>query len=93
MLTEPVFRHLPVPLSLFFTFSFVSFPSDIDDFLVEEVKGPASFTCESGKGCSFSEPAMNNLINDIFGDKSITLDCNSGECLRRDEVPGYQVSF
>jgi hypothetical protein len=33
---------------------------------------------------------MNQLINDIFGDKAITLDCDSGECLHRAEVPGYK---
>ena len=65
-------------------------PTDIDDFLAEEVKGPGSFECESGKGCSFREPAMNQLINDIFGDKSITLDCDSGECLHYTQVPGYK---
>lgn len=62
---------------------------DIDDFLNEEVKGPGSFSCATGRGCSFSEPAMNQLINDIFGDKSITLDCDSGECLHYTQVPGY----
>ncbi|WWC87386.1 uncharacterized protein L201_002275 [Kwoniella dendrophila CBS 6074] len=62
---------------------------NIDDFLSEEVKGPGSFNCVSGKGCSFEEPAMNQLINDIFGDKSITLDCESGECLHYTQVPGY----
>lgn len=34
---------------------------------------------------------MNNLINDIFGDKSITVDCESGECLHKAQVPGYTV--
>jgi len=57
--------------------------------LSEEVKGPGSFNCVSGKGCSFEEPAMNQLINDIFGDASITLDCDSGECLHYSQVPGY----
>lgn len=65
--------------------------ADIDDFLSEEVKGPATFQCNSGKGCSFEEPAMNGLINDIFGDKSITLDCDAGECLHYTQVPGYEV--
>ncbi|EAL20193.1 hypothetical protein CNBF0050 [Cryptococcus deneoformans B-3501A] len=64
---------------------------NIDDFLSEEVKGPGSFSCSAGRGCSFSEPAMNQLINDIFGDKSITLDCESGECLHYTQVPGYVV--
>jgi hypothetical protein len=65
---------------------------DIDDFLTEEVKGPATFACSTGKGCAFEEPAMNQLINDIFGDNSITLDCESGECLHYTQVPGYVVS-
>ncbi|KAL7420171.1 FAD-dependent urate hydroxylase [Cryptotrichosporon argae] len=63
---------------------------NIDDFLAEEVKGPASFNCVSGKGCTFEEPAMNQLINDVFGDHAITLDCESGECLHTSLVPGYQ---
>lgn len=56
---------------------------DISDFLVEEIKGPASFTTTSTEGGSakdgsfFSEPAMDNLISSVFGDKSITLNCNS----------------
>lgn len=62
---------------------------DIDDFLAEEVKGPASFDCVSGKGCTFEEPAMNSLINDVFGDRAIYLDCESGECLHYTQVPGY----
>lgn len=32
---------------------------------------------------------MNNLINDVFGDPAIFLDCDSGECLHRSQVPGY----
>lgn len=62
---------------------------NIDDFLTEEVRGPGSFNCVSGKGCTFEEPAMNKLINDIFGDSSITLDCESGECVHYSQVPGY----
>ncbi|KAF9074158.1 hypothetical protein BDP27DRAFT_1444427 [Rhodocollybia butyracea] len=75
---------------------------DISDFLTEEIKGPASFTCTTGKSgsdptfggdiaddCQFSEAAMNQLINDIFGDPYITLNCNGGECLHYSQVPGY----
>ncbi|KAG9034933.1 hypothetical protein FRB95_012349 [Tulasnella sp. JGI-2019a] len=62
---------------------------DIGEFLTEEIKGPASFDCTTGKGCQFKEPAMNQLINDIFGDPYITLDCDSGECLHYTQVPGY----
>lgn len=35
---------------------------------------------------------MNNLINDIFGDPFITLECESGECMYPSMVPGYVVS-
>ena len=34
---------------------------------------------------------MNQLINDIFGDSYITLDCKSGECMHVSEVPGFVV--
>ncbi|KAH0559401.1 hypothetical protein GP486_004086, partial [Trichoglossum hirsutum] len=69
---------------------------DISDFLKEEIKGPASFSCletdggSSADGCKFEEPAMNGLIKNVFGDESITLDCTFGECLYKTEVPGYQ---
>lgn len=68
---------------------------DIGDFLDQKIKGPASFSSLSTKGGSskdgskFEEPAMNDLIKSVFGDESITLNCNSGECLYRTEVPGY----
>lgn len=62
---------------------------DISDFLTEEIKGPAKFSCESGRGCKFEEPAMNQLITDIFGDPYITLNCEGGECLHYSQVPGY----
>ncbi|KAF8072240.1 hypothetical protein FPV67DRAFT_1484538 [Lyophyllum atratum] len=62
---------------------------DIGEFLTESIKGPASFSCKSGKGCKFEEPAMNDLIDSIFGDQYITLDCHGGECLHYSQVPGY----
>ncbi|KAF5359246.1 hypothetical protein D9756_003527 [Leucocoprinus leucothites] len=62
---------------------------DIGDFLKEEIRGPATFSCKSGKGCKFEEPAMNDLINSIFGDTYITLECQGGECLHYSQVPGY----
>lgn len=64
---------------------------DIDDFLSEELKGPAKFTCNSGQGCKFEEPAMNDLIDQVFGDVYIALTCDSGECLHYSQVPGYTV--
>lgn len=67
---------------------------DISDFLVEEIKGPGKFTCRTdGKGCKFDEPAMNNLINDIFGDGNIFLSCQAGECMHYSLVPGFVVSL
>ncbi|KAH9053006.1 hypothetical protein EDB83DRAFT_2395574 [Lactarius deliciosus] len=62
---------------------------DIGDFLTEEIKGPATFSCKTGAGCKFEEPAMNQLINDIFGDRYISLTCEGGECLHYSQVPGY----
>jgi hypothetical protein len=34
---------------------------------------------------------MNGLINDVFGDRAIFLDCEAGECLHSSQVPGYVV--
>lgn len=68
---------------------------DISDFLLGDIKGPASLTTirteggSSTDGSKFSEPAMNGLIKDVFGDESITLNCRSGECLYETDVPGY----
>ena len=68
---------------------------DIGDFLVKKIKGPASFTEQytygGGRkdGSRFEEPAMNKLISSIFGDEYISLQCRSGECLYKTEVPGY----
>ncbi|THC96466.1 hypothetical protein EYZ11_004057 [Aspergillus tanneri] len=68
---------------------------DIGDFLKESIQGPASFstvTTEGGSaedGSKFQEPAMNDLIKSVFGDESITLKCDSGECLYKTDVPGY----
>jgi ABC-type multidrug transport system ATPase subunit/ABC-type multidrug transport system permease subunit len=67
---------------------------DITDFLDEEIKGPATFDCLQQDGgvnqCAFDEPGMNELISSVFGDKSITLNCASGECLYETELPGYE---
>lgn len=63
---------------------------DIGDFLREEIKGPATFSCKSND-CKFEEPAMNSLIDQIFGDAYISLKCDGGECLHYSQVPGYVV--
>jgi len=66
---------------------------DLSEFLQVEIKGPATFQCDSSKPndqCFFSEPNMNNIITSIFGDETILLNCDSGECLHKSEVPGYQ---
>jgi hypothetical protein len=65
---------------------------NIGDFLKEEIRGPATFSCKTGAGCKFEEPAMNELIDTIFGDQYITLQCKGGECLHFSQVPGYVVS-
>ena len=68
---------------------------DIGDFLKETIKGPASLITtqteggSSTDGSKFDEPAMNELIKSVFGDESITLNCHSGECLYKTDVPGY----
>ncbi|PWN42701.1 hypothetical protein IE81DRAFT_119342 [Ceraceosorus guamensis] len=66
---------------------------DIGDFLQEEIKGPASMTCRSGREgkriCTFEEPGMSQLISDVFGDSAIFLSCDSGECVHYSQVPGY----
>jgi hypothetical protein len=63
---------------------------DIGEFLEQEIKGPAKFSCNSGN-CKFQEPAMNDLINQIFGDAYISVTCDGGECLHYSQVPGYVV--
>jgi ABC-type multidrug transport system ATPase subunit/ABC-type multidrug transport system permease subunit len=67
---------------------------DIGDFLDQEIKGPASFSCLQTNGgtnaCAFKEPQMDDLIQQMFGDRSITLSCQSGECLYETEVPGFE---
>lgn len=68
---------------------------DIGDFLDEEIKGPASLIQQHTyggapkDGSRFEEPAMNDLISQIFGDQYIEMQCRSGECLYETEVPGY----
>ncbi|KAI9270313.1 hypothetical protein EDC94DRAFT_512884 [Helicostylum pulchrum] len=61
---------------------------DLTDLLKDEIKGPASFKCV-GPHCVFSEPAMDGLISDVFGDASIFLDCGGGECLHYTMIPGF----
>lgn len=69
---------------------------DIGEFLEESIRGPASFSTLSTvdgsdkDGSKFQEPAMNDLIKSVFGDESITLNCQSGECLYKTDVPGYE---
>jgi hypothetical protein len=64
---------------------------DISDFLEEEIKGPVSFSCNTRSGCTFEEPAMNDLINSIFGKSYNTLQCQDRACLHYSQVPGYVV--
>ncbi|KAL4246441.1 ABC transporter domain-containing protein [Abortiporus biennis] len=62
---------------------------DIHEYFEDYIKGPATFECKTGSGCTFSEPAMNVLITTFFGDPYITLNCHGGECLHYSQVPGY----
>lgn len=65
---------------------------DISDFLTETIRGPGDFSCDLlAKDCKFSEPSMNDLIMSVFGDPSISLHCESGECLHYSEIPGYEL--
>jgi ABC-type multidrug transport system ATPase subunit/ABC-type multidrug transport system permease subunit len=65
---------------------------DISEFLTETIRGPGDFSCDVARGtCRFSEPAMNDLIELVFGDPHITLACASGECLHRLQIPGYDA--
>ena len=67
---------------------------DLSDFLSEEIKGPGAFReISTGPGQSssvFTEPAMDDMISNIFGDSSISLECTSGECLYKLDVPGFE---
>jgi len=67
---------------------------DITDFLDEAIKGPATFSCLQQHGgtndCKFKEPEMDKLIQQMFGDTSIFIDCKAGECLYETEIPGFE---
>ncbi|KAG0337411.1 hypothetical protein BG004_007662 [Podila humilis] len=63
---------------------------NIDDFLAEEIHGPADFVCSENNECTFEEPAMNELIMTMFGDPAIYLKCNAGECMHYTQVPGFK---
>lgn len=65
---------------------------DISEFLTETIRGPGQFSCDlKDKNCQFSEPSMNDLISSVFGDPYITLNCKSGECIHKSEIPGYDL--
>lgn len=64
---------------------------DITEWLQKSVKGPGDLECDEFGKCNFEEPAMNTLIQYVFGDKSIELQCDSSECLHYSQVPGYEL--
>jgi ABC-type multidrug transport system ATPase subunit len=72
--------------------------SDWFDDPEEGPNGPGTFVCEERydglhieRHCTFSEPHMNEVISQFFGDPSIQLSCpQSGECLHYSQVPGYK---
>ncbi|EJD51118.1 hypothetical protein AURDEDRAFT_159530 [Auricularia subglabra TFB-10046 SS5] len=63
---------------------------DLTDFFAEELKGPAKFTCAGTDDCKFEEDAMNGLIHMVFSDDYIQLKCQGGECLAREQLPGFK---
>ncbi|CAG8034580.1 unnamed protein product [Penicillium olsonii] len=66
---------------------------DLSDFLDQAIKGPATFDTKAtleGTKSVFSEPQMNGLIAGVFGDPSIFLSCDSGECVYKTDEPGYE---
>ncbi|KAJ6104696.1 ABC transporter G family member [Penicillium sp. IBT 18751x] len=66
---------------------------NLKDFLAQVIKGPATFITKAtaeGTKSVFSEPEMNKLISGVFGDPSILLSCDSGECLYKTNLPGYE---
>lgn len=66
---------------------------NLSDFLAQVIKGPATFSSKEtkeGTKSVFSEPEMNNLISGVFGDPSIFLSCDAGECLYKTSLPGYE---
>ncbi|KAJ7253434.1 hypothetical protein C8J57DRAFT_624645 [Mycena rebaudengoi] len=64
---------------------------DQSEFFQKEIKGPASFSCKTGAGCKFEGPGMDMLVSALYGDDSMTMDCDVGECLRRSQVPGSSL--
>jgi ABC-type multidrug transport system ATPase subunit len=64
----------------------------------EGPNGPGTFHCEDWRDengvqrtCTFSEPHMNEVIMQFFGDPSIQLSCpKAGECMHYTQVPGYK---
>lgn len=66
---------------------------DLSDFLDQLIKGPATFDTKAtleGTKSVFSEAQMNGLIAGVFGDPSIFLSCDSGECVYKTDEPGYE---
>ena len=57
---------------------------DISDFLKKKIKVPAWFSWKTRNRCQLEEPAIKNLIDQIFGD---ALQCKEGECLHYLQVP------
>lgn len=69
---------------------------DIGPLLRDNIKGPGILRTTSTKGGSpndgsiFSEPALDDLVSSVFGDDSIMLQCDQGECLYKTNVPGFE---
>lgn len=65
---------------------------NIKSILASRVKGPAELNCNTNSGeCSFKESYLRGLFRALLGNESISLQCDSSECLHYTEVPGYVV--
>ncbi|KAJ3188914.1 ATP-binding cassette sub- G member 2 [Gaertneriomyces sp. JEL0708] len=63
-------------------------PRGPSDFICLEKQTPNDQLTE--RECRFSEPHMNQLISQVFGDEYIRLSCAlAGECLHRSQLPDY----
>ncbi|KAJ1509786.1 hypothetical protein HMI56_006633 [Coelomomyces lativittatus] len=63
---------------------------DISEFL-KDITGPGHVHCNEHQACAFSEPKLDELMNTLFAESSIQLQCRSGECLHVTQVPSSDL--
>ncbi|KAJ1935203.1 (ABC) transporter, partial [Linderina macrospora] len=68
-----------------------NFGFDISSVL-EEVEGPVNIRCHDDgfSGCHIREFSVSKIIADIFGEDSIQMSCNVGQCVHYSQLPTYQ---